>query len=485
MNAILASPPARSPWDFANPLFHYTDKDVWSVGDSLTGAMIIGGTGTGKSSASGRTLLVSMMRHGYGGLMTTAKPDDRAFLLDCAAEAGRLDSVAIFAPDQPWRFNFLDHQWKAGAGNVLDLENLFASVLRTLSQGQGSEGGSDYWHRSALQLIRNCLHLNVIARDRVVLEDLFQIVESAPQKIEDVADADWQKDSFCYRLTQECIQRAGSLPPGRMKDSEMSSRYFLHYYAGLAPETRSIFDQTFSSFADPLLRDPLRGLFCTETNLVPEALFDGVIVLCDLSKAVFGEAGRIGTTVLKQSVQRALQRRLFRPGDRPVFMYIDECQLYISPEDALFQTIARGTGVAVVQLTQNIDNLVAAMGQSFIARYQVASLLGCLATLIFHANRSSETNKFASETIGATLQRRVGTNTGRNDGSPNSHHTGASTFEMLLAQVLPHEFQLLRTGGERNGLLVDAFVLQQGRVFSNGKNYLPVVFSQARAGRPA
>src|SRR5262249_9153998 len=113
-------------------------------------------------------------------------------------------------------------------------------------------------------------------------------------------------------------------------------------------------------------------------------------------------------------------------------------------------------------------------------RYMVNSLLGNLATLIIHANRSIETNKFASDAIGSTLQRLVGTSAGGIDRSPGQLHTGASTHEQLLPQVLPYLFQMLKTGGEHNNLEVEAYVLQQGRVWSSGKNFLPVTFRQKR-----
>jgi hypothetical protein len=193
---------------------------------------------------------------------------------------------------------------------------------------------------------------------------------------------------------------------------------------------------------------------------------------------VLGEAGRIGSILMKYAFQRACERRVFRPGDRPVCLYIDECQLYLSPEDQVFQTTARSTGVSVIQLTQNIDNLIVAMGSSWNARYQVNSLLGNLATLIIHANRSSETNKFASDAIGSTIQRRVGTSAGGYDRGPGMLHNGVMTNEQLLPQVLPFEFQLLKTGGPAHDLEVEAYVLQQGRVWSNGKNFLPVTFRQ-------
>ena len=474
-------PATRSPWDFATPLFYFNDdeEDSFTVADSLTGAMIVGGTGSGKTSGSGRTLLVNMLRHGYGGMALTAKADDRGFLLDCAAEAGRGDSVVIFAPDQPWRFNFLDHQWKVGSGNVLDIENMFGTVIRTLGQGQQGNDG-DYWHRSSLQLIRNCLHLLAIVKEAITPEDIFHALESAPQSTDVVKNKAWQGDSFLYGLIEKGQQREKTLTPGRQKDYAMSSDYFCKTYAAWAPETRSIVDQNVSSFLDPLLRSPLRELFCQDTNLIPEACFDGVFIICDLSKHVLGEAGRIGSILMKYAFQRACERRLFHPGDRPVCLYIDECQLYVSPEDQIFQTTARSTGVSVIQLTQNIDNLIVAMGSSWNARYMVNSLLGNLATLIIHANRSIETNKFASDAIGSTLQRLVGTNAGGYEGGPGQLHTGASTNEQLLPQILPYVFQLLKTGGEHNHREVEAYVLQQGRVWSNGRNYLPVTFRQKR-----
>ena len=41
--------------------------DVWRIRDACEGTMIFGGTGSGKTSGSGRTLATSFLAAGFGG----------------------------------------------------------------------------------------------------------------------------------------------------------------------------------------------------------------------------------------------------------------------------------------------------------------------------------------------------------------------------------------------------------------------------------
>ena len=135
-------------------------------------------------------------------------------------------------------------------------------------------------------------------------------------------------------------------------------------------------------------------------------------------------------------------------------------------------------------LTQSISNYLDVMpGER--SEHATHSLLGNLATKIFHSNSDVATNEYASNLIGKNW--RFGANiSGGSSTDPlrpfyagDASQQGVAFHEHLDLEVLPRDFATLRTGGVANGFLVDGVVVQSGRQWqANGRTYLPVVFDQ-------
>ena len=49
--------------------------DMWRIKDACEGTIIFGGTGSGKTSGSGRAIATSFLSAGFGGLVLCAKPE--------------------------------------------------------------------------------------------------------------------------------------------------------------------------------------------------------------------------------------------------------------------------------------------------------------------------------------------------------------------------------------------------------------------------
>ena len=176
----------KSPWPLSQALLHWSPRDAWTIGDSVEGTLVLGATGSGKSSGSGRTLAKAMLAAGYGGLVLTAKKDERAQWERYCRETGRESDLLVFGPDQPLRFNFLDHELRRpgeGAGLTENIVNLFSTVLEVADRGAGGGDGRDsdrYWRLASRQLIRNLVDLSVLAKWRVSVPGLYRTVVSAP-----------------------------------------------------------------------------------------------------------------------------------------------------------------------------------------------------------------------------------------------------------------------------------------------------------------
>jgi hypothetical protein len=241
----------------------------------------------------------------------------------------------------------------------------------------------------------------------------------------------------------------------------------------------------FSTLAEALMRGKMRELFCEETTLTPEDAVAGRIIVVDLPVKEWSEVGRMAAVIWKYCLQKAVERRTDNEGGRgrPLFLWADECQHFASRYDALFQATARSSRAASVYLTQGYPSLASAFGGGTDGKALADTLLGNMATKIFHANSDAETNRVAAELVGRRLQslRSRGSGTTLSLGGQASVGSSASRgrSEHMDYDIQPAEFSLLRKGGPENGQMTDALVFQNGRTWSGtGRSWRKVAFRQ-------
>lgn len=481
----------REPWLLSEALLALSEHDLWTLADAFEGTLVLGATGSGKSSGSGRTLALSFLRAGFGGLVLTAKPDERSVWEAYCSEAGRLDDLCVFGPDRPLHFNFIDHELKrpgVGAGITENIVNLLSTVLEVAERGTGSgQGGREdegYWRRAMRQLMRNLVDLLVLARGSLSIPDLYRLVVSAPTSLEEARSPEWKAESFCYACLQEADEREKT--ERQRKDYEIVADYLMLEFPALSEKTRSVVVSTFTSMIDVLNRGILRDLFCGETNVSPEAVEAGKLLVIDLPAKEFAEVGIFAQVLWKYVFQRSIERRDAAANPRPVFFWADEAQNFVTSYDMQFQTTARSARVATVLLSQNLSNFYAALGGGDKGKAQADSLLANLNTKVFHANGDPVTNEWAATLIGRTRQFLV--NGGNSYQTPDltsfpwmrsfpSVNAGISeTFEF---EVQPSTFTALRRGGFASGGEVDGIVFQGGRRFrANGRSWIRRTFLQ-------
>jgi hypothetical protein len=427
---------------------------------------------------------------GFGGLVLTAKKDERVLWEKYCREAGRLDDLLVFGPDRPLRYNFLDHELNRkgeGAGLTENIVNLFSTVLE-VAERQGGRGGREdegYWRRSNRQLVRNSVDLLVLAEGILSIPQLYRLIVSAPTSVKESCSEEWKEKSYCYQCLEKADGRAKT--PRQQSDYEIVADYFLLEYPALSEKTRSVIVSTFTSMIDVLNRGVLRDLFCTGTNVSPEAIERGQILVIDLPVKEFAEVGVFSQVLWKYAFQRSIERRDVRVNPRPVFLWADEAQYFVTSYDMQFQTTARSSRVATVLLSQNLPNFYAALGGGESGKAEADSLTGNLNTKIFHANGDPVTNEWASSLVGRTRQYFVnaGNSYEPDDGSARwmglrkAPSTNAGVSEAYEFEVQPSAFTTLRKGGAVNCGQVDAILFHGGRRFeSTGRTWMPVTFLQ-------
>ena len=124
--------------------------------------------------------------------------------------------------------------------------------------------------------------------------------------------------------------------------------------------------------------------------------------------------------------QRAvLARNALEPRhrDRPVFLWADESQYFVNSFDPDYQSTCRSARACTVYLTQSLPTYYAKMGGEH-AKHRADMLLANFVTKIFHNNADYETNRWASDTVGRSLQRRYNASEGESSGYSHGMNAG-------------------------------------------------------------
>jgi hypothetical protein len=224
---------------------------------------------------------------------------------------------------------------------------------------------------------------------------------------------------------------------------------------------------------DVLNRGILRKLLCSETTVTPEVVETGKILLLDLPIMEFARVGQLAQAIWKYSFQRSISRRNIANSPRPVFLWADEAQYFLTSHDMMFQSTCRSYRVATVLLSQNVSNFYAVLGGGEKARSEADSLFGNLNTKICHANGDSVTNEWAAKLIGQSRQFLVNANNSYDPsdwmsavtGVGRTQQTSSGISESYQFEVQPCVFTTLRTGGYEYNGDVDAIVIQNGKTF--------------------
>lgn len=479
-----------------HPLISFSDHldDTWTVRDAVRGVQIFGGIGSGKTSGSGKALAMSFLRSGFGGIILTGKVDETELWIEYAKKTGRTNDLLVFSEKSSFRFNPLEYELTRegeGAGQTENIVALFTSLVKMGNRlsGAGGGGGDDpFWDMALQRCIKAAVDLLKLSKRDITVANMARIIREAPmgenylyeyyelssQVYEGSEEAhqkltDWASRSF----TISCMVWAESneLADREIQAFEVVSSYFLSDFATLAEKTRSSIAEYFYAFANPFRSGLLAEFFAQNTTkeILPEVTFSGKIIILDFPVKKYLQLGVYAQAIYKRIWQQAVERRDVKRYPVPVFMWVDEAQYFLNEEDMMFQTTARSSKACTVMLSQNISNYYATIGGKN-PKERVNSLLGNLATKIFHANNDYVTNEWAANTIGRTFQAKTSSNMGKYD--------SVSVSESLNYQVEPQEFTVLLSGSEVNDFDVEGVVTVAGKKWSNGKNFIKVAFNQ-------
>ena len=481
----------------------------WTLRNAVEGLQIFGGIGSGKTSSSGRMVALKYLSLNFGGLVLTAKTDEKAHWQELCRIAGRTDDLIIVEPGGDHYFNVIEHL-AAGGEQEAFVENI-VHVLSTVIQAsqQKQSGGEDsmFWVTALHMTMFNVISLCQLAYgDKITLQLIYEVAQSMPKKQEGnmaaAAPAQQPRNTAYARaflkasarvneLTKDCKEtltyKERNLPPEQLnalledripqlRRMNQIDNFFFEVLHNLSGRTRSVIDFCFLGFLFGLLQDPIYSLLCkhSSTFKLSDCYEHGKIILINLPVKKFHKIGRDSQVMLKYLWQQAMEARNILHNERPVFLWADEAQNFLHEYDADYQATARSSMIATVYISQNLPNYYANMGGDK-SEYKVKSFLGTLATKLFHANADVESNRYASDLIGEAWQKdlQVGESVGSQQVSSSKNASWS-----LRKIVRPEQFVGLKTGGKNNKHIAVAYMHVQGKKFASGFNHTSVSFNQ-------
>ena len=462
-------------WPLTMPLvrFSRSDADLWTLADACQGVLIMGENGSGKTSASGRLFARKYLEAGFGGLVLCFKTDEAGLWRNYLSAAGRESDGRFFGVEEDFRFNFMDYEaLQSGVDFVENLVTLLVDVASIQRRAEATGSEAHFWLPQKKKLLRNAITLLLLAEESIQLRTLYQMIVSAPRDPQQVSSTDWQRDSYLFQLLCRAEHKAGQHP-----EWELIRNYFMIERPALASKTRETIDADFTGMFDPLTRGKIGELFGTTTNLTPDDIFGGKVIIVDLPVARYREIGQYAALIWSQLFQRAVDRRDYQaPKSRPVFLWVDEAQKFTIEQDAEFQTTARSKGISVVRLTQNVPNFLDAYGRD--GKAKVDTLLGNHVTKIFHRNGDPVTNEWASKVIAKETTYKHSISSSGSIHQAVGLNTQTSVTEVEEDSCPPKEFIGLKNGGKKNRLIVEGILFQSGRLWLKDQRWSVRRFSQ-------
>ena len=410
------------------PLLALSPRDDWRIRDSFEGTWISGATGSGKTSGSGKSIAYSFLKAGYGGLVLCAMPSERYLWERYAAECGRSSSLIVFDASGDLRINFLNYELARHADNrpvTFNVVRMLSHIL-DVAEGKGGQNTTEnpFWRTSMQQLLTNCIGPLWAAKGEVTLADIMRMIATRPKSEEQRASAKWWKSSEWGKVFTEAWDNAKHPYPD--EDYLAALDWWQHTFLSDDPRTPANVVATLSARLQPFLSGRMREIFATTTNIVPELTHEGAIIIMDFPVPDWDEAGILAQQLFKYLWQRSVERRPADDRTRPVFLWADECQYFISPYDAKYQALARQKRAATVYITQNLPTFYDRIGSAR-PEHTAHALLGNFQTKVFHANSCRDTNHYAAELIGKSIQWRRNVGQGENEGWNSGWNEGTNS----------------------------------------------------------
>jgi len=473
-------------WDLNQEVLWLNGSDSLSLGDFCESCLVTGGIGSGKTTGAGTTVMRALLIHGAGMCCLAAKQDEYARIYRLCSETGRLDDLVYFAPGERWRCDVLDVSLHGPGASVEAAGQLIDILIDTESRNRPQGNSDPFWRDFAGVTTRQEVTGVWLAHGHASLSDVHRFITSAPQSLDDVQSDAWANRSYCAQSIAKAKKNVTT--PEQLQTLRNCADYFMTEWPNLADKTRTSGQIVITTALSKFLSGPLHNLLSSgETNLHPNVILDGKIVVLGMPPAIYHGPGRFFQVAYKTLFQRAALARDIAVNSRPVVLWQDEVQNFLNPGlDLQFQTMGRQSRLITVSLGHSLPVLYAALGGSDHAKHEIDGWVANHMLKVLHANSCHVTNEFFSNLFGKARKMLQSGNMSHGEydlcddllNMPSKTQLSSGWSENWEPVVQPSDFTRLSKGGALNRYRVEAFLHAGGKCFSNGQTYLPVVFHQ-------
>lgn len=337
-----------------------------SLRDLQNHLLVLGGTGSGKTSGILRPLAYQLSEFENVGLVIldgkSALPLELRDISDLTLIDPAKDSVSLVADLEPDR------------------------IVDTITQilAPSSSAGERFWVDSASGLLRRAAVLGKAAGGH------YWTLESAAR----IASDQTYRDTVVSQISEDT--------DGPVLDE--AADFFSREWQVLDIKTQSNIIATMRAWMSAITASPdmlkwASSLPGEDTVDITSPLHGGRIGIV-VPQYRYGSAGAVVTALLKARIYARLKARAETPAwqeqETPVVFLVDEAQEIATEEDATMLAIGRSLGLAVVGATQTVESVIVKLGDALARKW-----LGIYGGVVGLPGRSVQTDEFVASRGGA------------------------------------------------------------------------------------
>ena len=365
-----------------------------TVADLDTHLVVFGSTGTGKTSAMLKPLVVQCKR--------ALAPIGMVILDGKGTLPGEFDGMRGYTLIEPGRVEL---------GLIEGLEPTdVVLALMNVNQPKTESGSSKFFTTGAGEMAR---HLGVFLKTLVKVEKTIEAEGGATRSwrwcMQDIYALGIRAQRSNELLQQkmdgyiDLVRTHAGADIGENVLGD-SIQYLATVLPGMDAETRANIWATLQGWITPLMSHPdLRAWANVETGVSFDDLFFGRrdFGVCT-PEVKYGVGGSLVQSLVKQRLTTRIRRRADydwkAAGEVPVVFVVDEAQEIVGTEDRIILPIARSLGARMDYATQNIENFIVRLG----GMHEANGFLDCFQSAICFKS-SPATMQWMQARLGQTM----------------------------------------------------------------------------------
>ena len=366
-----------------------------SIADMDTHLGVFGSTGTGKTSAVLKPLVIQCRR---------ALEKDRVgmVLLD-----GKGSLPSEFAGMRGYT---LVEPGKVSLGLIEGLEpTSVVLAFMQINQPKTESGSGAFFTKAAGEMLR---HFAVFLRALVDVEQKLEADGGEPRRwhwcVQDLLALGIRAQRSNKTISEKMdgyVEVVRNHHAEAKVESTLADaiEYITLNLPGMDAETRANVWETLRGWITPVMSHPeLRAWASVERGVSLDEVFTGGAIGVSTPEVKFGVGGSLVQSLVKQRLFSHIRKRASydwrAAGEMPVMFIVDEAQEIIGTEDRIILPIARSLGAICVYATQNIENYIVRLGGA----HETHGFLDCFQSAVCFKS-SPATMQWLQTRLGQTM----------------------------------------------------------------------------------